>query len=243
VVEGDPSALIEPVAHAFSEGLPSLVVLAAYGSIVTGDHLDDFSDIDLWVVLREPFGVEDAIRLQRLMPEPGGVSYIQPSFHLIHEPVPHLVPGAYVVLSGELPEGFIATEETLLRDGTELLRDLPDLVRDDALAWTGAIREKRARHVRLMVTRLKPAVRATLVGLGEPALEVWRMPWNELAHQWSVHDPKQAASLSAAIELLRTPNCDNRRSGEAVLRLLVGNHRIRLALFLGSSGPEHTLSD
>ncbi len=216
----DSSGLVEPVAHAFIEGLPNLVCLAAYGSIVTGDHFAGFSDLDLMVVVREPISVEDAIGLQRLMPEPDGVPYIQPSFHLSDEPVPHLVPEAFLVLSGEVPEGFVATEETLLRDGSEVLGNLPDLVKDDARAWTGAIREKRPRHVRLMVTRLKPAVRATLVHLGEPAVQVWRSPWTDLASRWRVHDPKQADSLSVVIELLQDPERDDQEAGDAVLRLL-----------------------
>jgi predicted nucleotidyltransferase len=216
----DSSALIKPIAHAFLEGLSSIVAVAAYGSIVTRDHLAGFSDLDVLVIVREPISVEDAIRLQRLMPEPDGVPYVQPSFRLLHEPEPYLVPGAFRVVAGELPDGFVATEEALLRDGGEVLRKLPDLVRDDARAWTGAINEKRPRHVRLMVTRLKPAVRATLVRLGEPVLHVWAMPWDELAARWRIHDPKQGASLSAVIELLQSPNRDDRGCGEAVLRLL-----------------------
>jgi hypothetical protein len=75
-----------------------------------------------------------------------------------------LVPDTFHILTGEVPDGFVHDEASLIRSSEECLADLPSLVDKDARAWTGSIGEKRTRHVRLMTTRLKPAVRATLVG-------------------------------------------------------------------------------
>jgi len=212
--------VVEPVVTAFTGALPGIVALVAYGSVVTGDFIEGFSDLDLVVVLPQPLTVEEAIVLQRQMPEPVAVAYIQPTFHLRDRPVPHLVPGAFHVEHGELPSGFVATEETLRRSSADTLRVLPTLVDDDARAWVGAIGEKRPRHVRLMVTRLKPAVRATLVRLGEPVVEVWRAPWDGLVDLWRQHRALRADELAEILELLRARTRDDRACGERVLRLL-----------------------
>jgi Nucleotidyltransferase domain len=212
--------LVEPVASAFVRALPRIITLVPYGSVVTGDFIEGFSDLDLVAVLPEPLTIEDAIALQREMPEPDGVAYVQPTFHVQDRPEPHLVPGAFRVEIGELPDGFVATEETLIRSGADVLRELPSLVADDARAWTGAIGEKRPRHVRLMVTRLKPAVRATLVTLGEPVLEVWRAPWDDLVDRWRQHDDARSTELGDVLGLLRNSERDDRACGEAVLRLI-----------------------
>jgi hypothetical protein len=220
-IEGNQSEWLAPVARGFSDVLGKrLFALAAYGSVVTGDFIAGFSDLDLLVVVRDELTVDDAITLQQRMPEPPGVAYVQPSFHLMDHPVPHLVPAAFHTLLGELPEGFVATEQTLLQSSAETLHNLPPLLVQDARDWTGAMGEKRLRHVRLMVTRLKPAVRATLVRLGEPPLEVWRMPWDALALRWSDHDEGRAAALADVLSRLRSIHRDERACGEAVLRLL-----------------------
>jgi hypothetical protein len=172
------------------------------------------------VVLDEPLPLDRAIDLQRRMPEPDGVAYLQPSYRLAGTPEPHLVPGDFRVLSGTVPGGFVHDEASLRASGAETLASLPAVVRQDALDWTGAVGERRARHVRLMTTRLKPAVRAHLVELGEPALEVWGMAWNDLAQRWKRHDEPRAEQLDDLIGLLRAWPRDERAAGEHLLLLL-----------------------
>jgi len=219
-VEDPRDRAVEPVVTALTGALPGIVAVAVYGSVVTGDFIEGFSDLDLQVVLPQPLSVEQAIMLQRQMPEPPGVAYIQPTFSVRDRPVAHLIPGAFRVEQGELPSGFIATEETLRRSSTDTLRELPSLIEDDARAWVGAIGEKRPRHVRLMVTRLKPAVRATLVELGEPVVDVWQTPWDGLVDLWRDHDGRSSAALAEILRLLHVRDRDDRACGERVLRLL-----------------------
>jgi hypothetical protein len=212
---------LEPVVWAFRGALgPRLMALAVYGSAVTGDLLPGFSDLDLLVVLDEPLGLEDALALQRRMPELPGVAYVQPTYRLPSEPSPLLVPNAFRTLTGALPDGFVHDETSLRAASADALAELPALLGRDARDWTGAVGEKRARHVRLLTTRLKPAVRATLVRLGEPPLDAWRLHWDDLAQRWRRHDEPRAEELADVLTRLRASPRDDRACGEALLRLL-----------------------
>ncbi|MGZ4150679.1 MAG: nucleotidyltransferase domain-containing protein [Actinomycetota bacterium] len=212
---------LEPVVWAFRGALgPRLGGLAVHGSAVTGDLIPGFSDLDLLVVLDEPLSLEDALALQRRMPELPQIAYVQPSYRPASEPVPHLVPGAHRVLTGSVPAGFVHDDATLRAVGEEALTELPSLLDQDMRDWTGAVGEKRGRHVRLLSTRLKPAVRATLVRLGEPPLEAWRLHWDDLAQRWRRHDEPRAEDLGDVLIRLRASPRDDRTCGEALLRLL-----------------------
>jgi Nucleotidyltransferase domain len=216
----DDAMELDGVTGAFSRVLSDrLVALVAYGSVVTGDRLPG-SDLDLLVVLRTPLTLDDAVSLQRWMPEPPGVSYIGVTYLLANEPAPWLVPDGFRLLTGLLEDGFISDEATLTLRGREVLRDLPRIVDQDARDWSGAIGEKRGRQVRLLTTRLKPAVRAMLAREGEPPLEVWRLPWDELVQRWRRHDPLKADALASVLDHLRAVPRDDQASGEGLLRLL-----------------------
>ena len=212
---------LEPVVWAYRGALgPRLSALAVYGSAVTGDLLPGFSDLDLLVVLEEPLTLEDALALQRRMPELPGIAYVQPTYRLATEAEPHLVPNAFRTLTGTLPDGFVHDEATLRAAGEETLAGLPALLDQDACDWTGAVGEKRPRHVRLLTTRLKPAVRATLVRLGEAPLDAWRLHWDDLAQRWRRHDEPRAEDLGDVLIRLRASPRDDRACGEALLRVL-----------------------
>jgi predicted nucleotidyltransferase len=212
---------LEPIVWTYRASLGDrLIALAVYGSAVTGDLIPGFSDLDVFVVLDQPLSLERSIDLQRRMPELVGIAYLQPSYRVAAEPAPHLTPEAFRVLSGELPAGFVYDETSLRSAGSEALDSLAPIVRQDALDWTGAVGERRARHARLMTTQLKTAVRAHLVELGEPTLEVWRMPWHDLAQRWKRHDEPRAEQLEDLLTLLHAVGRDERASGEAALRLL-----------------------
>lgn len=197
-----------------------LVGLAVYGSAATGDAIPGFSDLDLCAVLTDGLSLEDAIALQRAMPEPAGIAYMQATFHSAAAPEAYLVPGAFRVLTGTLPEAFLLDEEGVRKSADDTLAALPALVDQDTRAWPGAIGEKRLRHVRLMTTRLKPAVRATLVQRGEPPFVTWRASWDELVDRWNSHDARRATYLASALALLRSTPIDAQPAGEALLRLL-----------------------
>jgi hypothetical protein len=197
-----------------------LVGLAVYGSVATGDAIPGFSDLDLCTVLTDALTVDDAIELQRAMPEPAGVAYMQATFHSAAAPEAHLIPGAFRLLTGTLPAAFLIDEEGLRKASAETLSTLPALVEQDTRAWPGAIGEKRLRHVRLMTTRLKPAVRAALVQCGDPPFATWRAPWDELVDRWHDYDARRAKDLASALALLRSTPMDAQPAGEALLRLL-----------------------
>jgi hypothetical protein len=194
--------------------------LAVYGSAVSGDAIPGLSDLDLFVVLTDELTLADAIALQRVMPEPTGIAYLQPKFVSASAVKPYLIPGGYRVLAGEMPPGVEVDENGLCASSDGALRALPALVADDTRAWVGAIREKRLRHVRLLTTRLKPAVRATLVQAGEPPLSTWRAPWDALVRAWRDHDARRADELAEAIALLRATPINAQAAGEALLQLL-----------------------
>ena len=130
------------------------------------------------------------------------------------------MPDTFHILTGEVPDGFVHDEASLIRSSEECLADLPSLVDEDARAWTGSIGEKRTRHVRLMTTRLKPAVRATLVGVGEAPLTVWWLPWPQLVERWRDHDLVRAHELDALLVQLMGHPRDDRACGEKLLQLL-----------------------
>jgi hypothetical protein len=154
------------------------------------------------------------------MPELPEVAYVQPSYHLLEDVQLLLVPGAYAMLVGSMPEGFVAGETDLRRSGEDVLQGLRPLVEQDERDWTGAIGEKRARHVRLLTTRLKPAVRAMLVVLGEPPLDVWSLPWDDLVTRWRKHDAASSTALSEVLAQLHREPRNERLCGELLLRLL-----------------------
>jgi hypothetical protein len=86
------------VSDAFASVLgPRLRALVAYGSVVVGDLIPGFSDLDLYVVMRESLRLDESIDLQRALPELPMFGYLQPSFHPVGDPRPFLIPEAFVV--------------------------------------------------------------------------------------------------------------------------------------------------
>lgn len=72
-----------------------------------------------------------------------------------------------------------------------------------------------------MMTRLKPAMRSTLVERGSSPQQVWLASWSELAARWRKQDTESAADLESVLALL--PPCGHDQEvacGERVLRLL-----------------------
>lgn len=96
------------------------------------------------------------------------------------------------------------------------------MIADDRVAWSVAAGSaRRQRLVRLMMTRLKPALRSILVEHGEPPTDVWIAGWNELARRWREHDVEAAETLDSVLAVLPPAGREQEVAcGERVLRLL-----------------------
>jgi hypothetical protein len=70
------------------------------------------------------------------------------------------------------------------------------------------------------MTDLKPAIRATLVELGEPVVDVWTAPYPELARRWAAHDPERAARFQSLLDALPAAPEREAEIGEEMLLLL-----------------------
>src|SRR5581483_8964633 len=150
-----------------------LAALVAYGSAADGTFIAGFSDFDLAVFLRGEFSPDDAVAAQAALGDldPAPFDYLQTKFiDLSLPPTPTLVPDSYLVFAGSLPSepAYLYNDASLRRSGRKWLDDLPALIAADAAAWSVAAGSKRRRRlVRLMMTRLKPGLRAFLVERGE----------------------------------------------------------------------------
>jgi hypothetical protein len=204
-----------------------LVALAVYGSSVDGSFIPTFSDLDVAVFLHGEFDVEDAIAVQGGLSdlEPAPFAYIQVKFHDVDASAsPTLVPGSFSVLWGKLPKdpSYLYDDNSLRRVTESWLERLAALIADDRAAWSVAAgAERRQRLVRLMMTRLKPAVRSMLVRQGEPPVPVWLAGWGELTSRWREHDVNSAARLASLLAALPPQGREQEVAcGEEILRLL-----------------------
>ena len=210
-----------------------LAALVAYGSAADGTFIAGFSDFDLAVFLRGEFSPDDAVAAQAALGDldPAPFDYLQTKFiDLSLPPTPTLVPDSYLVFAGSLPSepAYLYNDASLRRSGRKWLDDLPALIAADAAAWSVAAGSKRRRRlVRLMMTRLKPGLRAFLVERGESPAAVWPMAWPDLAACWRQHDEEAASTLEKVLALLPPDGPqDERACGALVLGLL---QRIRAA--------------
>ena len=204
-----------------------LVALAAYGSSVDDSAIPDFSDFDLAVFLHGGLSASDAAGVQRCL---GDLDirpfvYVQTKFVDVDaRPQRSIVPGIF----GSSGAPFRTSPTTSMtishfaapaRSGCERYRDL---VADDQAAWSvSAGSARRQRLVRLLMTRLKPTVRALLVERGEPPLAVWRATWSELASRWDKYEPEAGEVLASLLVALPPQNREAELDcGEAMLLFL-----------------------
>jgi predicted nucleotidyltransferase len=217
------------LAHSFGRALGErLVALVVYGSAAERSSLiSGFSDFDLAVFVRGGFDVEDSIAVQARLGdlETTPFDYLQTKLiDVTAPPVPVLVPGAFSVFYGELPDAwrYLHDDDSLREAGRCSLTALPGLLADDRAAWAVADGSARRRRlVRLMATQLKPALRSLLVACGEAPGEVWAAGWHELARRWREHDAEGAAALDAVLGCVPpTQRDDEVACGATLLRLL-----------------------
>ncbi|MGH2599167.1 MAG: hypothetical protein ACRDJ9_07245 [Dehalococcoidia bacterium] len=221
--------VISALVDGFRDVLGSrLAALVAYGSAVTGDFIAGFSDFDFVAFVASGLEIADCLELQRRLAsvDPYPFAYLQ-----MHEPVdlsdeagrrPILTPGSFRAVYGAVSdERFLHDENSLRAAGRAWLADLPRLIRQDTRDWAVAVGGARTRLLRLLMTRLKPALRGLLVEQGEPVLQTWAAPYAALAERWALIAPEYGAQLKWLLELLPPSPEVETRCGEAMIRILL----------------------
>ncbi len=210
--------MTDALAGVFGERLE---LLAVHGSEVVGDAFPGFSDLDLVAVLRGGLGLEDALQCAHgLGVDLGPASYLQVAWIDAVAPTPSLVPGSFRILIGDdPPDGLLHSAFTLRMSGAAWLEQLPELIRRDTEDWAVSV-GRRSRQLRLIVTRVKPTVRAWLTTLGEDPVPTYAAPWGRLANAVRRHDPGIAGLVLELVEGLRAEPRDELALGSTALHLL-----------------------
>jgi predicted nucleotidyltransferase len=206
-----------------------LDALLVHGSALTGGYIEGFSDFDFLVFMRGPLSLDDAIALQRALGDVDHApfAYLQVS-RLIDLDVPPpetdralLIEGGYARLLGDYPEGWPLLDAAALdRASRDVLADLRGLHDRQRHRWTVATGDRRRLELRYQLTVLKPAVRAHLVRLGGPPLEVWTSSYPELTRRWLRLEPALGARFRDLIARLPPPEGGEAAAGEAMLALI-----------------------
>lgn len=161
-----------------------LVSVVLFGSAVTGDFFPGISDLDILVTTATGLTVADCVRLQRAaeVVDMQPFRSIQAIYFRATDPTPSLVPGGFEVLTGpSLPDGFVKTELDLRESGQHWLQGHHERYEKDLYDWSMAGGEKLPRIGRLLVTRVKPTIRALLAQQELSAVPIWLATWDELA--------------------------------------------------------------
>lgn len=124
-------------------------------------------------------------------------SYVQPTFVSEGHEAHRLVPGAYVDLLGSLGDEWLHDNVSLRESGEALLGGLPDLLTAHVADFSLTTGQTRSRRARLLLTGVKPSLRALLAREAEP-LVAWRSSWGQLVRRLVVTDPE----LGVAVERL-----------------------------------------
>jgi hypothetical protein len=198
-----------------------LEFLAIHGSDVVGDAIPGFSDLDLVAMVRGGLDLEASLKCaDALEVDLGPASYLQVAWVDAEAPTPSLVPGSFRVLLGDQPpSGLLHTPVTLRMSGAAWLEQLPELIRGDSGSWAVAV-GRRSRQLRVLVTRVKPTLRAWLTTLGEDPVATYAAPWGRLANAVRRHDPGIAGLVLELVDGLRSDPRDELASGATALHLL-----------------------
>src|SRR5207245_690003 len=167
-----------------------LAAVAVHGSAVTGDLFPGLSDVDFAVVLDSRLDLSDSVAIAAGLEaaEIAPFAYVQATYHEATIAVPSVVPGAFSVLHGDLDNGFLHTAESLRSAGGTWLQGLPRLANQDTKDWSVAV-ARRPRQFRLILTHLKPTVRALLVMWDDDPISTYSNPWPVLVDSLTVHEP------------------------------------------------------
>lgn len=204
MLDGDPrlarlrSSVIDAVNGTFGA---RCVALYAYGSGVDGSFIPGFSDFDLAVFTRGRPSLDDALALHRHLAEAelDPFAYLQVKYVNLSQPSKgEFVPGSYELLTGKLDDESVHVfdDEALRVEAERWLSVLPGLVVDDTHTWSVAVgSSRRQRHVRLIVTRIKPTVRSILAVSGVLPSAAFVANWDELAEYMDSRGAESAVLL------------------------------------------------
>jgi len=102
------------------------------------------------------------------------------------------------VLGGLDLAPYVHDDASLALVAADFLAGLPALLRDDVATWSVAVAPAhRRRHVRLVVTRVKPAVRAVLATHGTAPTTAYAADWAAMADALAHVDTGAGARLHA----------------------------------------------
>jgi hypothetical protein len=222
------TGLDEQVAEAFESVLDGrLIGLVVHGSAVTGGIIEGFSDYDFVVFTHGALTASDGIRLQFAIRdvEPAPFSYLQLSSAINvddeESPSPLFVPGAYRVVRGVVPSAsLIFTNSSLTTHARHTVREVAGWFHSDIEGWATATGDRRSYMFRLLMTRLKPSVRALLIERGELPMLVWSASYFELAEMWSAHSPTEGRRFRELVESLGS--ADEAVLGSTAIEVLDG---------------------
>lgn len=198
-----------------------LELLAIHGSDVVGDAIPGFSDLDLVAMVVGGLDLEASLKCaDGLEVDLGPASYLQVEWVDPEAPAPSLVPGSFrVLMGGEPPPGLLHTPFTLRMSGAAWLERLPEFIRRDTGYWAVAV-GRRSQQLRVLVTRVKPTLRAWLTTLGEDPIATYAAPWGRLANAVRRHDPGIAGLVLELVDGLRADPRDELALGSTALHLL-----------------------
>ena len=210
--------LAEALARTFGERLE---LLAIHGSDVVGDAIPGFSDLDLVAMVRGGLDLEDSLKCaDGLKVDLGPASYLQVEWVDADAPTPSLVPGSFrILIGGDPPPDLMHTRFTLRMSGAAWLEQLPEIIRRDTGYWAVAV-GRRSPQLRVIVTRVKPSLRAWLTTLGEDPIATYAAPWGRLANAVRRHDPGIAGLVLELVDGLREHPRDELALGSTALHLL-----------------------
>lgn len=134
------------------------------------------------------------------------------------------MPGSYELIVGSLAKesAYVFEDEALRAEAERWFSVLPGIVLDDTQTWSVAVGSaSRQRHVRLILTHVKPTVRSTLALSGVVPTVAFAANWVELAEFMDSRDTESAALLRDLRELLPAASDEEALcAGEYGLRLL-----------------------
>jgi hypothetical protein len=203
---------------------PGLDALIVYGSAADGTAIEGFSDLDFLVLLHDPLSPVQSCELQlacsRISFRP--FAYLQgTTIDRAMQPTPLLVPGTFSVVYGEIPDlRIVHTEDSFGTSCREWLRQLPQIVYTDTADWAFVDPDARPRLFRRLVTRLKPSLKALMVGRGSPASVAWKLDYGELARWWYDTSSATGPALVKLVAELPIEPDEELESGRVVLETL-----------------------
>jgi hypothetical protein len=130
-----------------------------------------------------------------------------------------VVPGAFRLIHGVVDDGFLATDTSLRSASQAWLKERRGLLNQDIMDRSVSV-ARRARQLRLIVTRLKPTVRVYLVTRSEDPIACYRNGWPILLERLLAYEPSLGTDLPFLVRRLQAGDTDFLSLGGEALRVL-----------------------